>query len=422
MQQFHANRTLLCATLAALSAASLSCYAAADDPLFEIRGFGSFAATRTDESTAGYRVYPQTSSKANKWAFDTDSLLGVQVDVAPKEQLSAVVQVIGRKREQSSWDPEVEWAYVKYDFSPAWRLRVGRVLTPVFMESDYRFIGYANTFARPDNAVYSTYPLSNHDGFDLTYRTGLGSGMLALSGYGGKASLDVPGQLTYGGDLLGVTATYELDDPTVRFGHVKLDAKITGNNQGLKTIATNLATASRFGCTTCVDIGQKYDRTTNGFDFSVTDIGLRYTMGELTTWAEYAWSDNTAVLQPSESFLLGASYNLGKWTPYVAYGNYKTKGNDKTVVTNAPGAFAALAAVVNSSLENQASSRNTLALGTRYDFYKNFALKAEVSRVTLDKANANPNAFPVVPAVAAGVVVNRPQNFNLFTLAVDFVF
>ena len=81
-----------------------------------------------------------------------------------------------------------------------------------------------------------------------------------------------------------------------------------------------------------------------------------------------------------------------------------------------------LRAGVNAGFLNQATSRHVYSAGTRYEIHKNYALKAEVSRINLDNSSANPNNFPVVPAVGAGVVVSRPQNFNLFSVVLDFVF
>ena len=45
-------------------------------------------------------------------------------------------------------------------------MRVGRVGLPVFMISDYRNVGYANTMLRPPAEMYSQVPINSIDGVD----------------------------------------------------------------------------------------------------------------------------------------------------------------------------------------------------------------------------------------------------------------
>lgn len=403
------------------------------EDLFQVRGFGTLAATRTDSATAGYRTYPQSSAKADEWAFDTDSLLGVQVDIAARQALSATLQVIGRKRETAEFDPQIEWGFVNYQINPNLQIRVGRVLTPVFMESDYRYVGYANTFVRPDLSIYSAYPLSSHDGLNLAYHFPLGNGNLTLSGYAGTAKLSVPpignGAVTYQSPSLGgMTATWESESLMMRYGHLESKVRIEGAGMGgFRQLMGALALSSQLGCASCGTEAGKLDRLMTESVMTIDSLGFRYTLAEWTLWGEYVSSRNNSTLQTSHNKLIGVSHAFGAWTPYLSISQYTPSANYQAAISNAdmaalPAALKGTAGAWNATLENQNTDRTGIAVGVRWDIARNMALKTEILHMALANASANPNNFPVVPAVSFGTTIKRPQNFNLFTLALDFVF
>ena len=53
-----------------------------------IHGFGTLAATRTTSSNVGYRQFFQPKVQPGDWSFNTDSLVAMQVDLRPNEDLS----------------------------------------------------------------------------------------------------------------------------------------------------------------------------------------------------------------------------------------------------------------------------------------------------------------------------------------------
>lgn len=141
-----------------------------------LRGFGTLSATRNDDAGTGYLRYPQNISRAsdNNWSVASDSLLGLQVDVNPDQNLSATAQVITRYRAKDRPQAFFEWGFIKHKPNDQWTIQVGRLLTPVQMDAENRFVGYANTTVRADLSAYSLYPLSNHDGVNVTYEHLLG--------------------------------------------------------------------------------------------------------------------------------------------------------------------------------------------------------------------------------------------------------
>ena len=86
----------------------------------------------------------------------------------------------------NTYRPHVEWANLKYQFTPEFGLRVGRTVLPTFMLSDTRKVGYSNPWVRTPVEIYNLVPMTNSDGVDASYDVHLGGFVHRVSGsYGG---------------------------------------------------------------------------------------------------------------------------------------------------------------------------------------------------------------------------------------------
>src|SRR5688572_31146235 len=54
------------------------------------------------------------------------SLIAGQVNANFTPKLSAVLQVVAEPNHQGNYDPHVEWANIKYQFTPDFSVRIGR--------------------------------------------------------------------------------------------------------------------------------------------------------------------------------------------------------------------------------------------------------------------------------------------------------
>lgn len=157
-----------------LALASICNVALADEDsqkMYTVSGFGTLGLTHSSIDKADYVNGPfQPSGTGNTagWTPKVDSLLAMQVDARINEHWSAVVQVISSYGTKRNYEPRVEWANVKYTFSPDLSIRVGRIALPAFMVSDTRLVGYANTWVRAPLETYSLYALTNNDGVDAS--------------------------------------------------------------------------------------------------------------------------------------------------------------------------------------------------------------------------------------------------------------
>ncbi|HKO88386.1 MAG TPA: hypothetical protein VJU83_07710, partial [Burkholderiales bacterium] len=157
----------------ALSGAEVYAQEAPAFPAFSFSGFGTVGVVRSSEDEANFVAHDLQGGGAGRdkeWSADVDSRLGLQVTAAFTPQLSAVLQVVTEQDYDGSFRPDVEWANIKYEFTPDFSVRVGRVVLGSFLATDYRKVGYAQHWVRPPVEVYGLIPMTHNDGVDVSYR------------------------------------------------------------------------------------------------------------------------------------------------------------------------------------------------------------------------------------------------------------
>lgn len=397
-----------------------------------VRGFGTASATHTDDAGTGYVSYPQNISRAarNDWTLANDSLVGLQLDVRAEQPLSATAQVIARHRARDRVEPLLEWGFVKYRPDDNWTILVGRQLTPVQMDAENRFVGYANTTVRADLSAYSLYPLSNHDGVSVTYERMLGDTHLEWMAYAGRASIELPGDadgqsvFRYRADLVkGLRLSIAHSGLTVRASYTAFDDYVDGPPTAFFRLMLNQARAAQAsGCGSCGQAAEALQNTLTDMGSALFDIGFRYDAAPYALWGEYFTNSARASLRSSyHGVALGASIRRGKLTPYITYGRQLLLKINAHPISDAdlPGLSPQLSAFNQAPVFPSNSARHSWAMGTRYDITRNMALKAEMLRVSLDDpSRANPTPFPKLSPPGEP----RTHSFGLYTLALDFVF
>lgn len=400
-----------------------------------LRGFGTVSATRTDDSGTGYVSYPQNTGRAttNEWSVASDSLLGMQLDVLPDQRLSATAQVIARHRAKNHVEPQLEWAFVKYRHDDQWTLQLGRLLTPVQIEAESRFVGYANTTVRADLSAYSLYPLSNHDGLNITHQRMVGDTHLEILGFAGRASIQLPGDregntvFRYRADLVrGIRLSMVQGGLTLKASYTKFDDYVEGGpTDFFRLLLAQSRNAEANGCGSCQKVTQALHNTLTDINSTLVDVGFRYDFRPYAVWGEFFSNSAQESLRSSyHGVVLGGSISHGKWTPYVTYGVQRLKKinahriNDVDLLN--PSVSGTLLPAFNQEpLFPSNSARQSWAIGARYDISRNTALKAEMLQVRLqDPARAYPTPFPKLSPSGEP----RAKSFGLYTLALDFVF
>ena len=149
----------LCALLPAAGAHA----ADAGDPMFSFSGFGTFGVVHSSEHQADYisNIFePNGAGFTHSWSANIDSRIGAQLNANFTPQLSAVVQVISEQNYDKSYRPHIEWANIKYQFTPDFSVRAGRIVLTIQAQGRWsgRFLRHSSDIFRAPSGYLSEPP------------------------------------------------------------------------------------------------------------------------------------------------------------------------------------------------------------------------------------------------------------------------
>ncbi|MES2016382.1 MAG: hypothetical protein V4484_07785 [Pseudomonadota bacterium] len=385
---------------ALLAACAVTCHAA-EGPTMTISGFGTVALTATNNDDAEFARPNQAKGVGNNWGTGPDSNFGVQGTAKFSDSFSTTVQGLVRKNATDNFGAELTMAFMKYKMNDDFSFRLGRIGTPIYMISDFRNVGYANTMLRPPAEVYRQVANMSFDGADVVYTHGFGDTTLTVQAGVGNSTTEIAGN--YDVKFKGLTSLHVVAENgpfTVRFG--RADAKFdVVNNATLNLLQNTLMNA---GLTQAAN-----DFKIKDVRGSFTSLGATLDYKNFLVQSEYAVRKTTSrAVQDTTSYYVMLGYRVGKFTPYYYYGNMKQ--DDGRTYTGLPqGAPAPLVGFANQVV--RAGLQSTNALGMRWDFYKSAALKVQIDHIT---PRDGPGALVLKNGFKGPV--------NVYAVGVDFVF
>ena len=386
----------------AAAAALLSNVASAQDaglPSFAFSGFGTVGVVQTDTDLAEYGIAGQPEGATKTADAGVDSKVGVQGTVTFNPMFSATAQLLSKRNWEAKWTPELEWGFVKARINDTFTARVGRMGTPYFMVSDFRNVGFANTWIRPPLEVYNQVPVPTFDGADLLISHAFGDVNVNAQLFGGSSKAKLPGGVVVKAkNLFGIAVTGEIGPVTVRASHsqTKLDVdsrRLDGLLAGLRTVGAS---------------GLADEMSVDGKGATFSGVGASLDWNNIIASIEYTKRRTETYLADTTGWSALAGYRIGKFTPYVQYANLR---QDSKTSVGSPTPSPALNAGANALYADvgQAST----ALGVRWDAYKNIAIKAQYDRVETHNGG-NGQFIKPKPGFGADAV-------NVFAVAIDFV-
>ena len=399
-------------------------------PTLAFHGFGTLGVVRADQDDADAvsNVYlqPNGAGHTRRWDAGLDSKLGGQVDADFGNGWSAVLQVVTKHRYDNSWTPEIEWANVKYQITPALSIRGGRTVSPTFMLSDTANVGYANPWVRGPQELYGLVPITHLDGIDLAWNTALGPATNILQASFGSNSFDAVDGLDISGRNAWILSnTLEYSFVAVRVGYLRVDLTFDGNDldaltDGLAGLGTTLATSGfPVAGQRAMALARRYD--VDDTPIEIFSTGLRLTPGNWLLLAEWARMADAGLIPKTRAGYVTAGYRLRRLQPYVTWAKLDSEAHAPRAVplSGLPAPLAAAANAANgglgAALWGAAPSQNSIALGLRWDVLDAAAVKVEYQHVDLE--NGSPGRFGnVQPGFRPG------GNADLFSFTVDFVF
>ncbi len=426
-------------TVIALAATMLGATGArADDTekaMFSFGGFGTVGVVHSSEKNADFQnsIFQANGvGRSYNWDMNVDSKLAVQMTAHFTSQLSGVVQLISEQRYDGAYMPLVEWANLKYAFTPDFNIRIGRTVLPAYLISDSRKVGYANPWVRPPVSLYTLVPITNSDGIDTSYRFRAGPFTNTVqASYGQNQILAAQGENGRARKIWGIYDTLEYGAATFHVAYQRLNLTIPAAN----LLFNNYRMFGPVGNA----IADKYDVDHKQVTFM--GVGASYDPGQWFVMAEVGRQTAKAFIGDQTAWYVTGGYRVGSFTPYATYSHLKTTSNTSDpgidpvaaaaaavaglppgtppfvvagVAGGVAGAAAGLFGLLNSLL--MATDEHTISAGMRWDFAKNADLKVQFDRMYLGN-NSMGTLRNIDPANF------RPGgNVNLFSLAVDFLF
>jgi hypothetical protein len=409
------------ASLLALPLALSSAFAQDSSTAPTVSGFGTAAMTLTDTDQAQFARPNQASGVGKRAHPGVDSNFGVQANVGINAWLSFTAQGLVRKDAEDDFGAELAWAFAKAKVSDKLSLRVGRVGLPVFMISDYRNVGYANTMLRPPSEVYAQVPMNSIDGIDATWQQSFGeTTVTAQLAFGRVRSPISTGSSVAHLDASPMSAlnlVAEHGPLTLRVG--RADATLTLNDSTpLNGLFEALrATGAGYHLAPLAPLADALALKKKKGSFTSAGLGLDW--NSIVVQTEYAKRKTDSYVNDTASWYLMGGYRIGKFLPYYNHAQNKMDGKVANTIPAAcpPGypaactpTLQALSAGVNTITVPITQSTDTI--GVRWDLYRSLALKLQIDRVR--------------PTGGTGDLLHPAAGFRgpvtVGALALDFVF
>ncbi len=347
-------------------------------PTFKFGGFSTLGVSHSSQGLGDYILdgtIPKGPGRSRNWSATNDSRIGVQVAANFTPETSAIIQVISEYQADGTYRPAVEWANVKYAFTPDAYIRVGRIALPTFLNSDSRKVGYSYPWIHPPIDLYRQLSITNNDGMDTSYRFGIGAAENSIKVIYGRNTNERPTSTSSARKLWGIFDAFEYGSATLRVGYQEREASSYNHLTGVTGAWTPNSDLS---------IGASYDP------------GGWFAMSE--------WMQRKSTTKASAMYI-SAGYRINKFTPYLTY-------SQNSPASFLPGFPAPTAIAIQSAKKQQ----STASLGVRWDFMKNTDFKLQYDQVYLSD---NSNGY--LANVPAGVILYGAK-FHVISAVLDFVF
>jgi hypothetical protein len=385
-----------------LALALCSTWARAALPPIDVSGFGTGGFAITDNGKAEFgRAQQQLVGANNEGDVGVDSLLALQGTVHLTDMFSATVQGVVRRMFNTGFQLDIPVFFVKAELTRDLAVRVGRIQLPVFMSSDYRQVGYSNTWVRPPIEVYGQVPFDSDDGADVLYRKAIGPADISAQAFYGKTDLSFGGATIQSRKNWGVNANVTVGPLTLRAG--RNQSAFTSRSA---TVTQLLTAVNAAGFTA---LANRLNPLNVPFKF--TDYGFSLDETHLTVQGEITKFTPGGFVASTDAQYLLAGYRVRKLTPYVMYARQKVTSarTDPTIPRLGP--LLPLALGVDQLINSVGADQHTWSAGVRWDVHESVDLKLQVDRVS---PQGNGLFFNIRPGFHGPVTVA--------SMTLDFVF
>lgn len=372
----------------------------------QVEGFFTFGAAKTDRSPDF--VLPEDDvTVGQSWNFRLDTVAGIQLRHKFSQKISYTHQLLYRASDIER-SLTTEWAYIAYKINPELQIKAGRLRRPLFMLSESLEVGFSYPWVRPPVEIYRV-PNTGLEGIDLLYDFQLGEfyGQLQLGWGDGVDEVGANLSAIYESkNNLTTAVTINRYPFSFRLGVVQNKLKVSpygDDPDSLYQVA--IATLEQFNVSHLVNL--------DNADSTYANMGFRFDNGKHLVLFEYSYFEVDRFpnsLGPGGYLLYG--YRLGKWFPFVTYGQMDEYfGNEKLADEVADAVGGIVAAVARAEVLRRINNPfKSYTLGVNYFLDTNVRLKADV--VHYDSFEGGSGSF-----------VDPPDGHNaVYSMAVDIVY
>jgi hypothetical protein len=430
-------RKPLIAALLAMPLAIANAYASDEGsgPSVIVTGYGTFAYTATNTDDAEFARPNQWSGVKKSAKNGVDSNFGIQGTLVMNDWLQFTAQGLARKIATDEWGAELYWAFAKAKINKEWSVRLGRIGLPIYMISDYRNVGYANTFIRPPVEVYSQVVFDSIDGGDVLWQTTFGDTSVTAQFAAGSTKERVntvkgtangtplPGNATIEGkSIMALNVVAENGPFTVRVGRAEANVKIDDSARVNALLYGLRAAGTGYGFSQLNQLANDLAADGTKEKGTFTSLGLGVDWNNIVVQSEFAKRKTRSYIANTTSWYVLGGYRFGKVLPYVMESSLRRDSIvANTVPTSCPAGYPAACTPTMQALRAGVTAltttatqgeQSTTSLGVRWDFHKSAAFKFQVDRIK--------------PHNGAGLLLNPAPGFSsdvtVYSAGVDFVF
>jgi len=381
-------------------------------PDVSFSGFGTLGYAVLDDENAEYRTGEARDGADDSGSFEVDTRLGLQLDAVFTGTLSSAFQGIVRESEDGDPAAELEWGFLRWLPTDNLSIRLGRMSLPVYSNSDFREVGYAQTYLRPPEDVYSQIPLRRFDGIDLTLDTRYGASLFRWQVFAGQAKERIfDGLEPDAEESFGFSVSMENGPFRIRLSRVDTQVDVDSKNEDVAALRNGIAQAVGFvPSLSAIEsdfAGQRVPLSFNALALGL-DLGRFFADMEFTQRRVDNWVANV----DGWSFAVGTRINNIR--PYIyASAVSEPDGDRRVVLPDVNPQLVQLQDGINQFYEPR--DQSTVGIGMRWDVVPSLAFKAQIDRVSRDETGIS-----FLRTVDDGS--DEGEDVTLASFGIDFIF
>ncbi len=371
-----------------------------------------------NSANGSYAVFPNVNYTADP-SFQPESNFALQVSAPLSDSISAGAQILAKGVDD--FKPTFQWAYIKFQLNDTFAFKAGRLQLPLYLFSDFFFVGEAYPWVVPPQAVYITQ-LTHYDGINLSAQTSVGDWYFYSQFYYGATNVNV----TSPAKTVGQTELIASQSQNTT--GIALDA---GYRDWMTLHAAFEVSKASFCCSSNIQplVDDLYK---NGLNEAASDLdtkndltsywttGIQLTPGKWMILAEYAGlaAPKTWIPQ-TESEYISIGRHFGRLMPMFTYGHRNQWMSTKALDSIPPGAVPFDVLEMNVFAEAPAirAKDNYYGMTLRYDLTSTVALKLDFTRY-ISNYHVPSDVAPLLHIAD----VPDPNDANRLSAAVTFTF